>query len=432
MRSLPLPIALPIHQETAHEPPADLFFDALDLADTAITYRLGQRLAELKGARWIEVRLARFDLDELADDGRCTVAVRAAPYAQTPWYWNAGEQRHRPLAVNAWLDVEWEGTALEVVRVASSATGWPRTSFVWAEDRARAEAFVEAVCAHATRVRPEREILVYESGGFRKDKRLSESIKRTTYGDLVLRPGLKEEIRADVVAHFEGKDLHARYGVPWRRGLLFSGPPGNGKTHAVKALVNDLDRPCLYVRSFVSTCSDELSNIRAVFERARELAPCATILEDVDSLVTDRTRSVFLNELDGFSDNAGLLVVATTNHPERLDPAITHRPSRFDRRYTFGPPALAERRAYLERWTRALEPDLRPSSDTLELVAERTGGFSFAYLKELVVASAMRWLRARDDADRSSTIDAIVRAEAESLAQQIGRAPGFGARGGAT
>ena len=69
-----------------------------------------------------------------------------------------------------------------------------------------------------------------------------------------------------------------------------------------------------------------------VFEKARAEAPCVLILEDLDSLINDNNRSFFLNQLDGLENNDGLLVIGSTNHYERLDPAITKRPSRFDRK----------------------------------------------------------------------------------------------------
>lgn len=69
-----------------------------------------------------------------------------------------------------------------------------------------------------------------------------------------------------------------------------------------------------------------------VFWKARAEAPCVLILEDLDSLINDKNRSFFLNQLDGLENNDGLLVIGTTNHFERLDPAITKRPSRFDRK----------------------------------------------------------------------------------------------------
>src|SRR5205807_1697123 len=140
--------------------------------------------------------------------------------------------------------------------------------------------------------------------------------------------------------------------------LLFAGPPGNGKTHMVKALVNALGRPCLYVKSFSQAHSPNEYSMRAVFQRARASAPCILVLEDLDALVTDQSRSFFLNEMDGFAVNAGVLSVATTNHAERLDPAIVKRPSRFDRTYRFDLPGDTERATYIARWNASLRPEM--------------------------------------------------------------------------
>jgi SpoVK/Ycf46/Vps4 family AAA+-type ATPase len=85
-------------------------------------------------------------------------------------------------------------------------------------------------------------------------------------------------------------------------------------------------------------------------------------------------------------------VLATTNHPDRLDPAILNRPSRFDRRYYFDLPAAAERRAYVEMRFRELPAELRLSEGTVSAVIEQTEGFSFAYMKELFLSSMMQWM----------------------------------------
>ena len=82
----------------------------------------------------------------------------------------------------------------------------------------------------------------------------------------------------------------------------------------------------------------------------------------VERFFTFRTvnnRAFFLNELDGFAANTGVVVIATTNHPEKLDPAILERPSRFDRKYTFTLPAPEERTAYIAHWNTTVEPALR-------------------------------------------------------------------------
>src|SRR4029077_18785777 len=105
--------------------------------------------------------------------------------------------------------------------------------------------------------------------------------------------------------------------------------------------------------------STDHAQIRSVFERARKTTPCLLVLEDLDSLINDLNRSFFLNELDGFAANTGILVLATTNHPERLDPALLNRPSRFDRKYLFALPAHTERHAYICAWNAALEPALQ-------------------------------------------------------------------------
>jgi transitional endoplasmic reticulum ATPase len=76
---------------------------------------------------------------------------------------------------------------------------------------------------------------------------------------------------------------------------------------------------------------DEAS-MTLIFEKARSEAPCVVILEDLDSLITDRNRSFFLNQIDGLAGNDGLLIIGTTNHFDRLDPALSTRPSRFDRK----------------------------------------------------------------------------------------------------
>src|SRR5262249_35575934 len=116
------------------------------------------------------------------------------------------------------------------------------------------------------------------------------------------------------------------------------------------------------------------------------------VLEDLDSLLNDENRSFFLNELDGFAANIGVILIATTNHPERLDPAILDRPSRFDRKYPFDLPALPERLAYITMWSASLQPALRLSEDGKTKLASATEGFSFAYLKELFLSSMMRWI----------------------------------------
>jgi SpoVK/Ycf46/Vps4 family AAA+-type ATPase len=76
----------------------------------------------------------------------------------------------------------------------------------------------------------------------------------------------------------------------------------------------------------------EEASMASVFNKARQLAPCIVVLEDLDSLINDENRSFFLNQVDGIEGNDGLLLIGTTNHFDRLDPGLSTRPSRFDRK----------------------------------------------------------------------------------------------------
>jgi SpoVK/Ycf46/Vps4 family AAA+-type ATPase len=109
-------------------------------------------------------------------------------------------------------------------------------------------------------------------------------------------------------------------------------------------------------------------------------------------MIDDNNRSLFLNELDGFESNTGPVVLATTNHPDKLDPAILDRPSRFDRKYHFNLPAAAERLAYIAAWNLRLEAELRLSEKAVDEVVQQTENFSFAYMEELCVSVTMQWM----------------------------------------
>lgn len=90
-------------------------------------------------------------------------------------------------------------------------------------------------------------------------------------------------------------------------------------------------------------------NIRSVFQMARAMTPCMLVLEDIDTIVTQATRSYFFNEVDGLENNDGILMIASTNHLDELDPGLSKRPSRFDRKYLFPLPNRDERAQYGKR-----------------------------------------------------------------------------------
>src|SRR5947209_250243 len=293
-------------------------------------------------------------------------------------------------AKSAGLEVQWRDSTFDVVVMNWFHMGPVYHYWILADQVETAKAFLQEVCRWNGEVRGE--MLVFDSGCWRKDATLFQSIKGATFNNLVMKGHLKQDIHDDLQQFFASRALYEEYGVPWKRGILFVGPAGNGKTHAVKALINALAQPCLYVKSFRAEHRTEEDNIRQVFDRARKSAPCILVLEDLDSLLTSQNRSFFLNELDGFAANVGIVALATTNHPERLDPSILDRPSRFDRKYPFDLPEIAERTAYIVMWNDSLKPGLRLSEEGVAKIGEVTDAFSFAYLKELFLSSKMRWI----------------------------------------
>jgi hypothetical protein len=395
----------------------DLFSDALDTSFAA--FRIGRQLrAAHPGLSLVEGGDTTFDLDGYTAAGHCTREPCAGPHLEIHTKWNApflvepdvrggwtppyvatagpkrGDGSLSRGTANGVYDVRWEGHDL-VVALASWSEGTCNHFHFWvlARERETADAFLVAVCrfGHA----PRREILVINGDRWKKDPELYEAVRTSSLDDLVLPAALRREIVDDFTTFMGSREDYARLGVPWKRGVLFLGPPGNGKTHCLRGVLGLLDLPTLYVQSFRSRYDTDERNIDEIFDRARRVAPCVVVFEDLDAQITPKNRSFFLNQLDGFAPNAGLLVLATTNHPERLDPAIVDRPSRFDRKYHFPLPDSEGRSAFLTRWTERLDPHLKLSGSELARLIEHTEGFSFAYLKELCLSAVLRWMKQR-------------------------------------
>ncbi len=148
--------------------------------------------------------------------------------------------------------------------------------------------------------------------------------------------------------------------------------------------------PTLYVKSLAG-CHNSFYAIREIFVKARQMAPCLLIFEDLDSLISDQVKSFFLNEVDGLEDNNGLMMIGSTNYLERLGAGISKRPSRFDRKYHFALPATPERLEYCHFWRSKLakNKNIEFPSKLPAAIAEITEGFSFAYLKETFVTALL-------------------------------------------
>jgi AAA+ superfamily predicted ATPase len=229
------------------------------------------------------------------------------------------------------------------------------------------------------------------NGSWEDDPEMEAEVAKVGWSDIVLAQETLSDIRRTIEMFFAQKETFAKMRFPWRRGVLLVGPPGTGKTMVCKAAAASFpDLPFLYVGEIGRrNC---IAEIEQVFEHARKSAPCILAFEDMDGLVDRANRTVFLNELDGFRDNEGLLIIASSNHPERIDEALLKRPSRFDRVYHIGLPGLEERTEYAHRLLER-SPNLAPSLDLKALserVAADTEGFTPAFLKEAFLSATLQ------------------------------------------
>lgn len=251
-----------------------------------------------------------------------------------------------------------------------------------------------------------------------------------SWDDVVLDPATAQAVREDFEAFLGAAEWFSRNRLPYRRGYLFYGAPGNGKTSALRIMAAHPQ-----ISAFTIDLGDENNNNRTLtqlFERAARHAPALVIFEDLDRTFAlnapeerfrETTLQHLLNCLDGISSPSGVIVVATANHPEQLDPAILKRPGRFDRVIEFRAPAFAERQLYFAR-----QSALHLQSAELELAAQLTSGFSFAQLREAYIQAGQSAFSRRQDVCWSDLAEGIsqIRAGVQGLSRsQSRRTVGF-------
>ncbi|KAF9464375.1 P-loop containing nucleoside triphosphate hydrolase protein [Collybia nuda] len=277
------------------------------------------------------------------------------------------------------------------------------------------------------------EIWVYNQSFWRKDHGLWQEVQKADWKDVILKEEFKKTLQKDVYGFFSSESIYKELAIPWKRGLIMYGPPGNGKTISLKAIMKYCGAEGfapLYVKSFkrmsipLPYYAGEEAAIADVFNKARQLAPCIIILEDLDSLINDGNRSFFLNQVDGLEGNDGLLIIGTTNHFDRLDPGLSTRPSRFDRKYKFDDPDREERALYAKYWQNKLKDNKKISfpDHLVNEIAEATERFSFAYLKEAFVSSLV--ILAGYEGDDKPTFATMLKEQIKMLRKQLDKSNG--------
>lgn len=220
-----------------------------------------------------------------------------------------------------------------------------------------------------------------EDGAETGKERITSLVTRE---EVFLEAHLKKEIYRSIDEFFsESREFYKKYNIPYKRGILLYGKPGNGKTTLVKSIANSISAPVAYwqITEFTSSYS-----INEVFSSVAKMAPMVLVIEDIDSM-PEHVRSVFLNVLDGATSKEGIFLIGTTNYPEKIDPALMNRAGRFDRAYELKLPAQDLRSSYLSK------KNILQFIDTADLdrIIEASDGFSFAQLNELYTSIALQY-----------------------------------------
>ncbi|KXZ38903.1 cell division protease FtsH [Alkalithermobacter thermoalcaliphilus JW-YL-7 = DSM 7308] len=242
---------------------------------------------------------------------------------------------------------------------------------------------------------------------------------KVTFDDVAGLNEEKEELQ-EVVDFLKNPKKYIELGARIPKGILMVGPPGTGKTYLSKAVAGEAGVPFFsisgsdFVEMFVGVGA---SRVRDLFEQAKKNAPCIIFIDEIDAVGRKRgaglggghdereqTLNQLLVEMDGFGINEGIIIMAATNRPDILDPALL-RPGRFDREITVGPPDVKGREQILR-----VHSKTKPLADDVDLkvLARRTPGFTPADIENLMNEAAILTARKRQTKIQMETIEEAI------------------------
>ena len=250
----------------------------------------------------------------------------------------------------------------------------------------------------------------------RSRAKLSEDGSKVRFSDVA---GLKEEKEevAELIDCLKNPKKFQKLGARIPKGVLLVGPPGTGKTLLAKAVAGEANVPFYYISGsdfvelFVGVGA---SRVRDMFKQAKQSAPCLIFIDEIDAVGRQRVSGIggghdereqtlnqLLTEMDGFGANEGIIIIAATNRPDVLDPALL-RPGRFDRQVTVSLPDAKEREEILKVHARNKTFD---KSVNLAAISQRTPGFSGADLENLLNEAALLAVRRNKNAIGMDEVD---------------------------
>ena len=260
--------------------------------------------------------------------------------------------------------------------------------------------------------------MMFGMGGGNQAKVYVPSSEGIHFKDVAGEDEAKENL-SEIVDYLHNPEKYSEIGAAMPKGVLLVGPPGTGKTMLAKAVAGEANVPFFsiagseFVEMFVGMGA---SKVRDLFKQAKEKAPCIVFIDEIDAIGQKRngnmmgndereqTLNQLLTEMDGFEGNNGVIILAATNRPESLDPALL-RPGRFDRRVPVELPDLAGREAILEVHARKVK--LADDVD-FHTIARMASGASGAELANIINEGALRAVRAERNLVTQSDLEESV------------------------